>query len=211
MAKIVFISTIHQEIGKCNADELFRIIEEIGPEVIFLEATRDCYSDYDRYMNSQFGIYHKKSEIKAIQKYSEIFPIKYIPVLDINLPISFDEKINVLCRNPEYQRLIDISKLLVSEKGFEFLNSPEGDSIQEELREFEKNHFTDARINSAFDEGIDNYENTMIDNIFNFCNSNYFKKAVFMCGAAHRKSINQKVKRRLLDEGINLYWQNYGS
>jgi len=38
MPNITLISTVHKEIGKCNADELCEIIEKISPEVIFLEA-----------------------------------------------------------------------------------------------------------------------------------------------------------------------------
>jgi len=37
MYQITFLSTIHKEIGKCNADELCSILNEIKPEVIFLK------------------------------------------------------------------------------------------------------------------------------------------------------------------------------
>jgi hypothetical protein len=47
MPNITFISTIHEEIGKCNAEELYKIIEKLSPGVIFLEAVDETYSDYE--------------------------------------------------------------------------------------------------------------------------------------------------------------------
>jgi hypothetical protein len=47
MHNITFISTIHKEIGKCNAEELYKIIKKLNPEVIFLEAVDETYSNYE--------------------------------------------------------------------------------------------------------------------------------------------------------------------
>ena len=93
MHNITFISTVHGEIGKCNADELHKIIEKISPEVVFLEALEDTYSEYEKILFSSFGVFHKKLEIRAIQKYGCNPPFKYIPVLDNGLSDSFEKKI----------------------------------------------------------------------------------------------------------------------
>ena len=37
MHNITVISTNHKEIGKCNSEELYKIVESINPEVIFEE------------------------------------------------------------------------------------------------------------------------------------------------------------------------------
>ncbi len=37
MYSITLISTAHSEYGKCNSDELYKIIESITPELIFEE------------------------------------------------------------------------------------------------------------------------------------------------------------------------------
>jgi len=50
MHHITFISTIHAEIGKCNAEELYKIIDKLSPEVIFLEAIDETYSEYEKYL-----------------------------------------------------------------------------------------------------------------------------------------------------------------
>jgi hypothetical protein len=211
MQKIIFISTVHKEMGKCNAAELSKILHSIAPEVIFLEALTDTYSDYEEYLHLHFGVYHHKLEIEAIQRYSEHCQFRYVPVLNSYLPSAFDLKTNILCKKPEYCRLIDKANLLISAHGFELLNSEEGEKLQEKFREYERTHFTDTRISKECDEGIDMYENSMIDNIFKYCNANQFNTAVFMCGNAHRKAINQKVHLRLQEVGHTLCWQNYGS
>ena len=56
MHNIIFISTIHKEIGKCNADELCKIIETLKPEVIFLEAVDETYSAYENHLFSLKGL-----------------------------------------------------------------------------------------------------------------------------------------------------------
>ena len=40
---------------------------------------------------------------------------------------------------------------------------------------------------------IDAYENSMIRNIYSYWNNNHFSSAIFMCGAAYRKSIIEKI------------------
>ena len=52
MHKIIFISTIHKELGKYNADELYEIIAQENPEVIFLEALDETSSNYENYLFS---------------------------------------------------------------------------------------------------------------------------------------------------------------
>lgn len=91
MPKITFISTIHEEIGNCNADELSNILKELNPDVIFLEALDDTYSNYDKIKLSSFGVYHRKLEIRAIQKYCLNNSCEYIPVLDNGLSDSFEK------------------------------------------------------------------------------------------------------------------------
>lgn len=211
MKKIIYISTMHIKNGKCNADELYQIIEGIKPEVIFLEATEENYSNYDKYLFEQFGVYNPKLEIEAIQKYFINNPFEYIPVLDVYLPKRLDYKYNVLRTNIEFKILIDNFNFLASNDGFEFLNSKESEILQENLRAFEKLHFNDELLNKEIEDGIDTYENSMIDNILNYCKTKEFETAIFMCGVAHRKSINEKIRKKLIEERIHLNWQNYGN
>lgn len=107
MYNITFISTTHKENGLCNANELCKIIEQIAPEVIFLETLKDTYSKYQEHLFCNYGVFHSKLEIAAIQKYSYKSTFKYVPVLDNGLSDAFEEKYEIVTRHIELQRKIE--------------------------------------------------------------------------------------------------------
>lgn len=211
MHKITFISTIHKEIGKCNADELYKIIEKIRPEVIFLEAVDETYSDYENYLFSTFGVFHKKLEISAIQKYCSNTTFAYVPVCENYLSDAFHKKIKIVSQNKELQELIDNFNSLAAEHGFKFLNSLECINLQEEMRTLESLILNHSDMDKIVKVDIDGYENPMIKNIYSYCNNNHFDSAIFMCGAAHRKSIIEKIEKFKTKEQVNLTWTVFES
>jgi hypothetical protein len=205
MHNIILISTVHKAIGNCNADELSKIIQRISPEVVFLEALDETYSKYKKSLFLSFGVYHEQLEISAIQKCGINTPFEYVPVLDIGISDAFDRKYNIVCKNSEWQKLIDNFNDLTSENGFGFLNSFEGIKLQEQMRILESRLLTDE-VGKAFNKEIDAYENSMIHNIYSYCKDKHFDTAIFMCGVAHRKSILEKTKRKNAQEEIGLNW-----
>jgi hypothetical protein len=92
MYHITFISTTHKENGHCNANELCSIIEQLAPDVVFLEALRDTYSKYEQYLFSEYGVFHKKLEIETLQKYCYKSSFEYVPLLDNGMSEAFDKK-----------------------------------------------------------------------------------------------------------------------
>nr|WP_293295888.1 hypothetical protein [Allomuricauda sp.] len=210
MGHITFISTIHKEIGKCNAKELYKIINKLSPEVIFLEAVDETYSEYEHYLFSTYGVYHRKLEISAIQKYHYNSSFQYVPVCENGLSDAFHTKIKLVCQNRELQKLIDNFNYLASENGFEFLNSLECINLQEEMRALESRIVNNNEMDKIVKADIEAYENPMIQNIQKYCNNNHFNSAIFMCGAAHRKSIIQKIENPKAEKQINLSWTIYG-
>jgi hypothetical protein len=56
---------------------------------------------------------------------------------------------------------------------------------------------------------IDAYENSMIRNIYSFCKEKSFNIAIFMCGAAHRKSIIEKIVEYEKNSEIKTNWTFY--
>ena len=211
MHKITFISTIHKDIGKCNSDELSVIIKKINPEVIFLEAIEETYTGYENYLYSTYGVYHKKLEISAIQKYNQIASFQYIPVCENGLSDAFRKKIELVCQNREQQKLIDNFNHLAAKNGFEFLNSLECVNLQEEMRALESKIINNHEMDKTVNADIDAYENSMFKNIYSYSNNNNFNSAIFMCGAAHRKSIIEKIKKYNTLEKININWVVYGN
>lgn len=206
MHNIIFISTIHKETGKCNADELCKIIETLNPEVIFLEAVDETYSVYDNYLFSTYGVYHKKLELSAIQKYSHTRSFEYVPVCENYLSEAFHQKKRIVCENEDLQKLIDESISLAATYGFKFLNSLESINLQEEMRMLESRILDGSELDRIVKEDIDAYENPIIRNIYSYCKNHQFSTAIFMCGAAHRKSIIEKIEKSKTEEQINLTW-----
>lgn len=191
--RIVLISTVHKEIGKCNSEVLYKIIESIKPDVIFLEELEGNYSQYDRMKFSQFGVYKERLELKTIQAYNQNNTFDYVPVLDVGLSDEFDTKVKIVSENKEYQRLLDDYTLLESDYGFEFLNSNKSIMLQEEMRQLENHIIDNENFHQQVNASIDEYENSMLRNIYSFCKEGTFNTAIFMCGAAHRKSIIEKI------------------
>ena len=209
MHHITFISTIHKEIGKCNHQELHKIIEKISPDVIFLEAIEETYSKYEHQLFSTYGQFHKKLEISAIQRYHNNNSFQYVPVCDIGLSENFNNKIKFVSQDLELQKLIDNFNYLAKENGFDFLNSLECINLQEEMRILESHILDNIEMDKMIKADIEAYEEPMIQNIISYCKSNKFNSAIFMCGAAHRKSIIEKINKSKIEEQVKVSWTMY--
>ncbi|WP_163380203.1 hypothetical protein [Cyclobacterium sp. SYSU L10401] len=211
MSTITLISTVHEEMGKCNADELCAILEKLRPEIVFLEALEKTYSNYDKVRFTAFGEYHQKLELKAIQKYSHSSSFEYVPVLDHGLSDSFEKKKDLVCRNNQHQKMVHNFNLLAKEQGFLFLNSAKSIDLQAEMRRFEYRLLLENKLNDVVDDDIDAYEHSMMRNIYSYCRKNQFDKAVFLCGVAHRRSIIKKIESYSSNKKIDLNWVIYGN
>ncbi|MEK6782176.1 MAG: hypothetical protein AABY93_10740 [Bacteroidota bacterium] len=210
MHNITFISTIHKENGNCNADELYKIIEKLRPEVIFLEAFDDSYSENEKYFFSTYGEYHTRLEIAAIQKYYRSNTLfKYVPVCEDGLSDALHRKNKIVGQNGERQQLINNFKSLTEKHGFKFLNSSESVNLLEEIRVLESLALNGSEVGEIFEAAMKSYENSMLRNIYSYCNNNHFSSAIFMCGAAHRKSIIEKIEKSKTEERVNIIWTNF--
>ena len=209
MKRLILISTVHKEYGNCNSNELLKIIENMNPDVIFLEALEDNYSKYDQMMFYQFGVYKERLELKTIQEYSRNHTFEYVPVLDIGLSEEFETKIKIVSENKDCQRLLDNYNSLEMDGGFQFLNSEKSIVLQGEMRELENQIINNQVMRQKVDESIDAYENSMLRNIYSFCQEKSFNTAIFMCGAAHRKSIIEKIEGSEKNSELELNWTFY--
>lgn len=208
---ITLISTIHEDHGKCNSGELCSILEILKPEIIFLEALHNTYSNYDIYKFENFGIYHHKLELAALQKFNENFPVTYVPVLDSQLPDSFHLKYNRLDKFSQLKTIVADQQTRINKEGFDYLNSSQCTVHNEELRDLEIKLLNDNELEFLVKKGIDEYENSMMRNIHSYCSNNQFNNAVFMCGVAHRKSIISKIEQFNTIGDRKLNWKVYGN
>ncbi|MCM4173650.1 hypothetical protein DHD32_19415 [Arenibacter sp. TNZ] len=101
--------------------------------------------------------------------------------------------------------MIDNFNYLAAENGFGFLNSLECINLQEEMRALESRILNNNEVDKTVKADIEDYEKPMIQNIYAYCNNNHFSSAIFMCGAAHRKSIIEKIEKYKKEQG-NLSW-----
>ncbi|WP_339924818.1 hypothetical protein [uncultured Cyclobacterium sp.] len=210
MTKINFISTRHKKNGKCNADNLCNLLEIQRPEVIFLEALETTYSQYDSTKFSSFRVYHHKLEIEALQKLSAHFSFEYVPVLDNELTNLFDKKYDSIPENNELKAMLFEFSNLESIEGFEFLNSAKGMALHSKMRDFENSLLLGEEFLKTYDVKLEEYENSMIQNIYSYCKLNSFKKGVFMCGSAHRESLIKKFEFFESKENLGIKWEVFG-
>lgn len=198
---------MHEEKGRCNSFELCKILERLNPDVIFLEALEKTYSAYDKLMFKSFGVLHGKLEIRAIQEYSLKSSFEYVPVLDNGFPNSVLKKHKILHSYKTYKTSFDRLNFIASNKGFRFLNSQECISLHEEMRKMESKLLNDTELEDRSKLDMERYENSMLRNIYSYCEENSFESAVFLCGSGHRKSIIDKTKEFNDQEGVRINWR----
>jgi len=217
MNNITLVSTLHSELGKCNADELYKIIENINPDVIFEELTPYLY---DMVYNKNIVDETAPIEIKCIRSYKQQHSIKNIPV-DIEVNSTFSNEIKVVFalfeKYDTYNEIEIELKKKIEQKEFEFLNSDEYSDLVEKQQSIEQKILEEInndqlnRIYTSFYEDQDYRENFILNTIYAYSNENNYDQAVFLIGAAHRSSIIRKVAEYQLKEKLKLNWTFYGT
>lgn len=215
MHNITLVSSNHGESGRCNSDELYEIIESINPDVIFEELPEKSFNNYYNGNPSSLPL-----EVKCIKKYLQNHNPKHIPVdiADPNrsaLEILMFEKFE---RDNEYKKVKYEHLLLRQQKGFEYLNSNKCIDLVEKwilvekrILEFATNKDIFRDTYKLFYEDVDNRENAMLQNIYNYSKENHYHQAVFILGAGHRKSIINKIEDYKKLKDFKLNWKFYGS
>lgn len=215
MYNLNLVFTRHKEMGSCSSFELHRIIEMIRPEIIFEELSK---SNYDK-------AYIEKSlitlESNAIKLYLQNHSIDHIPVDTYNLPDSYDENVGYMLRSLTdsirsesiyLRRLLDHQALLISQRGFNFLNSDQNDEFMERIhnqREIILDIINDEwlfQIANLEKEVIDKRENEIIDNVYKYSKEHAYNQALLFIGAGHRKSMIEKIKEHETQEKIEINW-----
>ena len=213
---ITLIGSLHEEIGKCNSDELYKIIVSINPDVVFEELSSDLF---DRFYGEN-PLPEEPSEVKCIKKYLQGHNIKHIPVDIGKNPNLSDDELRYMWdtfqKYDVYKKISVERNSLMEQYGFAYLNSDKC------LKSFEKEKTTEKsliesninkdmllRISRLFYEEQDNRENEMLRNIYNYSKENQYEQAIFLIGSAHRGSIMQKIKKYKAEKRLKLNWTFY--
>ncbi len=114
------VCTHHSEFGKCNSDELYKIIDSIRPEIILEELTQDLF---DKFYKENI-IPNEPPEIKSVKRYIKDHATSHFPV-DINESdtLSINElryMFNTLNKYSVYSKIEEEQKQLMFQEGYGF-------------------------------------------------------------------------------------------
>lgn len=227
MSNITLIATRHKEKGLCNAHELFKIIEQICPDVIFEEIPPGKFEAvYSGTRQASLEV----NTIKAyLQKYQDVH---HYPV-DLDIDEATEKEIKrevagmpIICRDysEEYNYLDGLLSLSSEKHGFPFLNNDRCSelilrkkvlekAILDALKKDENQRGMDhERLSLAYKHWLDqhdNRENEMLRNIYNYMEQKKYEGALFLVGAAHRKPLMQKIQEYESKGEFKLNWRFY--
>lgn len=227
MSSVTLIATGHKEKGLCNSQELFKIIEQISPDVIFEEIPPG------KFQGVYAGTRQASLEVKTIKAYLQKYPdVHHYPVdLDIEQAIEKEIKQEVdgiafICKDysDEYDYLDGLLSLWSEKYGFPYLNNDRCselilrkkvleqqvlDALKEDKNQTAMDHERLGLAYKQWIDQIDDRENEMLRNIYIFMKQKEYARALFLVGAAHRKPIMQKIQEYESKEEFKLDWTFY--
>jgi hypothetical protein len=212
MFNITLLSSFHKIHGKCNPGELYKIIEEIQPEILFEELSYDVFE-----IIYSIGYQPQTVEAITIKNYLQKHSIKHFPV--DNYPIKETDLLSdaqiIWDSSSEYRDLWNKKLLKLSQDGYKFLNSKDCTEMVDRIRIIEETVLTQANNEKLLNQHKaekalhDKRENEMLRAIYNYSRQYSFDKALFICGAEHRQPLRQKTKEFEVNEPLKLKWTFY--
>lgn len=218
MYSITLVCTYHSEFGKCNSDELYKIIESIRPNIIFEELTQDLFDKFYKENEIPF----EPPEIKSVKRYIKDHISSHIPVdISVSDTLSTDEinyMFNTVGKYHVYSKLEEDQKKLAFQEGYVFLNSKKSEELFEEKKSVEKSLIECqigknqlSRIHELFYEEQHKREHEIIKNIYNYSEKIAYNQALLLLGSGHRKTIFEKIKKYKSENHVKLNWTLYGN
>lgn len=201
MNKISLISTVHQEKGLANPENLYSILKHLKPEVIFLELPSDHYDYY-------FTEYSQRIlESDSVNMYRKDNPVELVLVdskaPNTSLRDDIDFLFNTIDNKSDHLESIgSYIQQFTFQYGFPYLNSMKYQEHLSVQREEELNtikSLNDSKLRDQYElwENIHKQrENEMLNNIQEYSGKYPFNHAVFLVGAAHSQSIIEKAKEK---------------
>jgi hypothetical protein len=216
MYNITIIFSMHIQIGECNSNNLYNIIVQENPEIIFEEfdilRTEDEYYRNGHYKNQKGS----SLETIAIMNYLENFNVEYVPVdtYDVKyFPTEMYKEISIA--NPDYDKVFSENIIKAGQKGFQYLNSIDCYNLLEELHLIEENAIKNSKNNKLITDynswkSVSNARDTeMLNNIYEYSKMHKYNNAVFIIGAEHKKSIMKKIDDYNKMDNIKIKWWSW--
>lgn len=212
MGRVTLVCTVHHEIGKCNVQELVKILVAVGPQVIFEEIRPD---DFESFYTDESKC---TVEIRAIKEYLKGRKARQVPVDDYETPEGFGPYMRALddfveSRSSAYCNAMDEMHKQQAELGFSYLNSSAfASSIKESERLYQEavstygNDLARSKL-SEWNDHTRKRESSMLGNIYRFCLQTNFTEAVFLVGAGHMSGIKKGIERYAKDQPNLVCWR----
>lgn len=210
--RITLVCTAHREFGKCNEHELLKILQAVGPEIIFEEISPDDFES--RYADE----FRHTMEMRAIKGYLKVIKARQIPVDDCEVAEGLGPHMRALeefveSRSNAYVDAMEEISRKQFELGFCYLNSSEFiSSCKESERLYQEvihKYGNDlAKIKLAeWNDWLRKRNASMLENIYSFCEKVDFLEGVFLVGAAHMSSIMDGIELRMKDQPTLVSWR----
>jgi hypothetical protein len=196
--RISLIGTYHTERGAVTASALLAIVERIQPEVVFAEIPRT-------HIGAWRDGSHGTVESIAVARYADTHSVDVVSVDSPRPEDSFFQSWKEVTRaiertSPKFRRLMDLNTDRMCRGGFAYLNSDEciqawADIYGEERETIE--HIGSSRLRAIYAQVRDVNERRdleMLENIRAHCASTAHTSGAFLVGAAHRKSLIEKLR-----------------
>ncbi|OBW39911.1 hypothetical protein AB670_03757 [Chryseobacterium sp. MOF25P] len=213
-SNITLLSSFHMEVGKCNPHELYKILEDIKPDVIFEELPAHIFH----------SIYSGKRppqtvESRAISVYIRNYGVKHFPVdtYEFDLHELFSEYDFIVELSESYNKVFEKLIKSVSDFGFNFLNSPACTELISELKSLElkvlKENAPKILLEKYQQETFihDLRETEILNNIYNYSIKYPYNNAILICGTDHKKGIMEKLTNFKKEMKWNSKWNFYNA
>jgi len=210
MYDVKVISSMHIELGNCNTEELYKIIEKIEPEVIFEEL------DYHKFNEAYKERQPFSLETDTITIYIQNHIIEHIPVDTYDMPeINREKKVYmekyIYENDNEYKKILYMQTQLAGRYGFNALNSRQFNELTEMIKTQEEIFYQNTdneeykKTYKDWKEFNNNREYEMIKNIYDYSKEHKYNIAIFLVGADHINSMKKKIQE-YKEEQININW-----
>jgi len=192
------ICTRHNECGNCDAEELYKIIENLEPEVIFEELDEKYF--YKAYSDLLFNTLEVKTVLNYLSKYNiKHFPVDTFKDTEKDLRNKYYIEDYLKEKIEEYKIIVQTQNIYSMKYGFDFLNSIQFIELNKKIKSYENEYFkktNDEEFKIIYQEYINwynNREHEIIKNIYKYAEELDFNKAILLIGADHLITIKEKL------------------
>lgn len=213
MKEIWLIFTRHEEIGLVSAPALLGFLDWYQPDTIFLELPPSLFNAFYSLCNPRSNL-----ESRAVIPYRAQHPTVNLVPVDIGLSEDFERDSNefikqLAAESHALRQLLDEMTCNEREQGFPYLNSEESSQRWAKFYVMVET-IAATSVDPVLAERLESWISThecrdqaMLHNIRQYCREHTFDRAVFLVGAAHSRSVIEKVTPPVSGDPDGIQWR----